>query len=1412
MACTIRLVSIVAVMAALAAGMATAQDTWNGSSTDWNTPGNWNPFGVPNATNVAVTFTDISAGTVNISSTVSVQSLSFNNPTSSYNLTSSANLTLTVTSAITMNAGPSSIDQINLASISTGSLVFPSGNSLPIANNTTNGGSLVIGPNTVIGTPGSGGVIFGGFASTFLSGSFAASPNNVVGGLTKNGPGLLDYSGSGANLGGNLTLNGGTLNLDYNPNTASKLSGFITLDGGVLLFTSHPVTTVAQTVLGTSVAAGQTDVRGGGIGTVTFNAAGITHTTGGTVDFVPSASGPTFAIQTSTTNTNGLLGAGPAFATVNGGSNWAAQSGVVVAGLAGFSTNIYTSGANTDVTATASPSTFTTNSLRFNANNINGTFLTLSGTNTLQSGGILVTPSFSGGQIQGGTLTAPGSGELLIHVYSNNGITVTSSLVSTAGLTKTGPDLLTLAGNNAGLTGPINVNRGGIDVQATAAVNSASAINFNDIRPGNQLQTLFVDLGNGVNGTISPPIRVSAFSATDYGTYFSTGFSTGSTVTLSGVVSSATGQTTPVRFTGSQSNNSGFNLTNTNTFTGNVSLFQGFLGINTNASLGNATNALFLEVGDNVNGGLIFLNTGITVARPVTLSFNTRIVSNGTDSNTISGPISGSGALVKDGTGTLTISNPGNSFTGGAVVSAGTLALGANSSLPAGTNITVAAAATFTPGTFAINNAINTVTLFGGTFRVSAGTGQLYLVNQIVTGPSGGTVDFTGAGTDTFALNGAGAAITVNGTSTWLSPGNASNISNLAQAVTPITIAPGVTLTNDIALTTQTSFGFRVTGGGTLFQNSDATNVLSMSAPVTVTQGRFRVTDASSNGGVGNLGTGTFALDGGTFAYGGATAATTKQINLTSNGGTIQVESAATTLTANGTIFGPGGLTKIGPGTLVLGNSVDTFTSLTVNTGTVQTVLDNTLGTGAVNVAAAGTLLYTGSTSTARTFNLNFGTLEVGSGATLTLNGAAVNGGFMRGPGAFAVTGGTALSGITTSGSTVINQTGAGSFINFSNGGALTVAAGLAAPSNFTVFTNQGSAAITLTATSKVNVADFQSYGLVTLNPAVVGSGQLTLLANTGTSPMFFNGGSRTFIGTPATATASPAVAGVDLHGQNLVVAGGLFVNNGFVADSTGTPGSVIVDFGALYKGAGTNFVNVITQNGGKVQAGNSPGTMGFGRFVFGPGGVNNYVFAIDDATGTAGPSPDALGHVSGWGLVNAVKAQFGTTTSSGDFVWTATPNGKLTIAIDTLVNPTTVGADVAGPMDHFNPNNAYSWPAANWAGSYFGPADAAALDGATSFDTSAFLNPVAGTFGWALDVPDHTLSLTYTPTAVPEPGTLALAGAAAIAWGTFRRRWASYAGCLTPPQSCRRSPTVPPTWSLWAMSCCPESTCATSQ
>jgi hypothetical protein len=89
--------------------------------------------------------------------------------------------------------------------------------------------------------------------------------------------------------------------------------------------------------------------------------------------------------------------------------------------------------------------------------------------------------------------------------------------------------------------------------------------------------------------------------------------------------------------------------------------------------------------------------------------------------------------------------------------------------------------------------------------------------------------------------------------------------------------------------------------------------------------------------------------------------------------------------------------------------------------------------------------------------------------------------------------------------------------------------------------------------------------------------------------------------------------------------------------------------------------------------------------------------------------------------------------------------------------------------MADFDPTKAYSWLAAQWTGSYSGPTDAAALNADTAFDTSGFVNPIDGTFGWSLS--GSSLSLSYTPTPVPEPGTLTLVGLAAAGLALWRRR-----------------------------------------
>lgn len=1188
-----------------------------------------------------------------------------------------------------------------------------------------------------------------------------------TGTLVKAGIGTLVLAGTGSGLSGGLALSAGTLTLDYSTSTASKTGGGLTLNGGVFKVVANTATPVTQSITGgTAVAAGHTDVTAtsAGGGTITLGLGAITRSAGATIDVVAGSGAPTFTATTSTGNTNSLLGTGPAFATVNNGATWATASGGNIAGLASYTTGSFTATANVDVTAAASVGPGTAaNSLRFNTGSQT---LTINGSLTIQSGGILVTTGNVGGSIVGaGTLTA-GSGELIVHQYDAASFPITVSLTGTTSLTKTGPGTLVLGGNNPGLTGAVNVNRGHLTVTTAAAVGSAGQINFNDYRGSVSNQQVFtVDVGNAVNATLPAAIRLSAGT----GTQFSTGNSGNSRITLGGVLSTPAGLSTHVLFDGGL-DTSGFNLTAANTFTGTVQVLHGFLGITSDAGLGDAANILDLHLNNTAAGGLEFLSSGTTVNRAVSLA-DTRIISNGTDSNTISGVFSGGGQFVKAGTGTLTLPNANNTFGGSTAtitVAAGTLSFGVNGAVGDGTDLVVNAGATFIPSLNSFPT-FGTVTLNGGTYRAQGGIQVSAKVQNVVVTSAGGTVDYSAAtGTPSVSFPAGSAGITIQGDSTWL--GQATGAARLLGPVSaeiPITISPGVTFTNGFALTTSGSFGYRVTGGGTLFGNVNAAGISFITAPLTIVGSRFRLVDASTNG-TGNFGTGTFTLDGGTFAYGGATAATSKSIAVTANGGTIDIESPSAALTANGLINGTGSLTKVGPGTLVLANSIGTSFSLTVTAGTVQTAFDIALGSNPmIPVGPAGTLRYANAPTTSRTFNLNFGTLAAASGAVVTLNGAAVNGGFMAGPGTFLVTGGTTLSGVTTFGSTVINQTGAATFTNFTSGGQLTLAAALANPAAFTRFTNQGSGSITVGAATQVNATDFQSYGVLTLAPTA--GPTFTQLTNVGSTPLFFNGGSRTFIGSPATAGGG---AGIDLKGSNAVVAGGLFVNNGYVTDSAaGAPGRVVADFGALVKGAGFYQSPVVTQNGGRFQAGNSPGKVTFGSFTFGPGGVNDYVFAINDATGSAGPAPDAAGQVSGWGLVQSVALSVGSTTNTGDFAWTADPAHKLTVALETLVNPATVGTDVAGPMAHFDPTQAYAWPAVTWAGAYTGPVEGSALATATTFDTAGFLNPTAGTFGWNLDTAANTLSLTYTP--VPEPATLALAGLAAIgmAWRRARSR-----------------------------------------
>jgi autotransporter-associated beta strand protein len=757
-----------------------------------------------------------------------------------------------------------------------------------------------------------------------------------------------------------------------------------------------------------------------------------------------------------------------------------------------------------------------------------------------------------------------------------------------------------------------------------------------------------------------------------------------------------------------------------------------------------------------------------------------------------------------------------------------------------GGRISLAGLSSYTLGTnpFAFN-------LNGGAGAGSGYAGVITVDAAVTTIPSGTSVTLTGAPVTSVAgsVSQTGATIEayirhnliVNGGTVILGMNNPiqqldANGNNVTEVAMNGTLdLNGFSLTVDTLLGLVTGSTIKIPAGSTL---SVGISNSAVNAGSSLFNGQF-----TGAGTLVKLGTGVLTLQGlstftGSTTVNGGTLSLVNNVALpnstvTLSGGTLTFPAAAspligalagssnlslgglTGLTVGdnnaSTIYGGNlsgsistGLTKDGTGTWTLSGTNTQSGPFKVLAGTVLIGSPGALSpSAAVTVSAGGALDLNGydynvlaadPLSVQGTLRLGGAGLNVASGGTATYNGGTVSNGFLIGPGTHVVTGGALLTGVSTFSSTVINETGPGQFRNFTNGGMLAVASGVTS-AVLNRFSNEGSGSIALGATSAVSAADFQSYGTLTINPATVTENfsQTTLMTNTGTSPLNFNGGSRTFVGTSATAVFPPSspqagqptfVAGIDLNGKNAIVAGGLFVNNGYVEDSTnGFTGTatIVADFGSLVKGAGFFQNSVQTINGGKFQAGNSPGAVTFGHFVLGPGGVNNYVFAINDATGTAGPQPDTQGHVSGWSLVDVIAPKLldGGPDRLGDFTWTATPADKLTVSLQTLLNPTTVGVDVPGLMDHFDPTRSYVWPAVEWSGAYAGPTDVAMLTAATAFDTAGFVNPVFGSFGWSLDTVDHALSLTYTPTAVPEPGTLALASLAGVGWVRFwRRRW----------------------------------------
>jgi autotransporter-associated beta strand protein len=760
------------------------------------------------------------------------------------------------------------------------------------------------------------------------------------------------------------------------------------------------------------------------------------------------------------------------------------------------------------------------------------------------------------------------------------------------------------------------------------------------------------------------------------------------------------------------------NLSNTANFT----ISRGSLRVDDMANLGSGAITL--------NGGTLQYNGGSqTSAKSLSLSAASTInVVDPLATLTLSAAFSGAYGLTKSGPGTLVIGNVASSV-GPAVVNGGILQMGAA--------------------------AVGDVNLLSGAYVVAV-AGQS-IVN--LSGAAGTTLD-----------SGGGFSIGGNNSTTF-----AGSIIG-AGGVTKGAAGP---LTNTLTLTGVSTFSGPLTVGGSSPGGTVAlgtANALLNTVPVQLMNSALSlvVNNVSYNQAIGSLASNA----GSTVNIGSAV---------------LTVGNDNTNQTFSGSISGSGAVAKVGTGTWTLTGSSSFAGGTTIGDGNVVVYSDFALGsaTGPVAVGPFSTLTYSVNSTTARTFTMNNGTLAVAAGQTLTLVGGRVGGGFLRGPGSFVLLSNSVLSGVTTLSSAVLTQAGSVTYFNVTNGGALTIASPqIAATSGFT---NAGSGSITLNQDSFFGAADFQTYGVLTINPGSFNgtTGKVTQLSNTGSSPLHFDGGSRTFISNIA--QVANQNAGIDVGGNDAIVAGGLFVNNGFVFDSVGAgTHRVVADYGALVKGAGFYQPLPRTINGGTFIAGNSPGRASTGTIVLGglndpDGGLSDFTWQINNAgpsraypsaTGVSGPSANAAKQVSGWGTLLAV-AGISPVATNGNFRWDATPTDKLTIHLQTLLAPDdesgnssatggygSAGDMTPGLMADFDPTHSYSWRLFAYAGGYAGPTDTATLDASTNLDTSGFINPHAGRFDLVLNQSAREMDLVFTPTAVPEPGTLALT---ALGFGALR-------------------------------------------
>jgi len=536
----------------------------------------------------------------------------------------------------------------------------------------------------------------------------------------------------GACLGSNTTITG-----------VNTSTGVITISGTTIAATGvvsvgavNNTFLTNQTVNGLTVNPGASSIilnGNGGDGT-SLSLGAITRSVGGTVDLTLPATqaGAQTATNGITTTslagiTNNIVTSGnTAFATV-GKTDWA-NLGTAVSGsanlikIASYDGNSFVSTANADVTGAQSMSGGTVNTLRFN-DPTGG--LSLTGVNTITTGGILVTSAVGSGgvNITGGQLTAGAGNEVVVIDYGKLGIgSAIANNPSAVALTVSGTGNTTLSGANT-YSGPTNVNSGTVIAGSTQALGVNSAVTLAN-QPGAAINL------SGNNNSVGS---------------LTGGGNNGGNIALGGATLTTGGDNTSTVYAGAITGSGNLTksgagtqtLTGASTYSGVTNLTAGT--INVGVAEGTGTGPLG-------NGGSIVFGGGTlqySAANQNDYSgrFSTaasqqyNIDTNGQTVALASNLTSSGGQLSKIGTGTLTVSGI-NTYSGPTNVGAGTLQAGAAAGGHAfGTNSAVTVVSGATLALNGYNQSIGSLT----------GAGQVSLGSNTLTVGGAGSTTYSGA-------------------------------------------------------------------------------------------------------------------------------------------------------------------------------------------------------------------------------------------------------------------------------------------------------------------------------------------------------------------------------------------------------------------------------------------------------------------------------------------------------------------------------------------------------------------------------------------------------------------------------------------------------------------------------------------